>query len=145
MWDFYMWDQQPDYTVTDWTIDPEKVVVLTSDVKDGVLTWDVPEGNWVVSRIGMATTGVTNSPASPEATGLEIDKMNKEHLQAHFDAYIGEIMRRIPAEDRKTFRILVEDSYETGGQNWTDGLAENSGSVMVIHRCLTCPHSRVYL
>lgn len=124
MWDFYMWDQQPDYTVTDWTIDPEKVVVLTSDVKDGVLTWDVPEGNWVVSRIGMATTGVTNSPASPEATGLEIDKMNKEHLQAHFDAYIGEIMRRIPAEDRKTFRILVEDSYETGGQNWTDGLAE---------------------
>ena len=65
-----------------------------------------------------------NSPASPEATGLEIDKMNKEHLQSHFDAYIGEILRRIPAEDRKTFRIVVEDSYETGGQNWTDGLTE---------------------
>jgi len=24
----------------------------------------------------------------------------------------------------RTFRIVVEDSYETGGQNWTDGLAE---------------------
>ncbi|MDE6123551.1 MAG: glycoside hydrolase family 2, partial [Duncaniella dubosii] len=34
------------------------------------------------------------------------------------------ILRRIPAEDRKTFRIVVEDSYETGGQNWTDGLTE---------------------
>lgn len=124
MWDFYMWGEQPDYTAADWTIDPAKVVVLTNDVKDGVLTWDVPEGRWVVSRIAMAPTGVTNSPASPEATGLEIDKINKEHLEGHFDAYIGEILRRIPAEDRKTFRIVVEDSYETGGQNWTDGLAE---------------------
>lgn len=124
MWDFYMWGEQPDYTAADWTIDPAKVVVLTNDVKDGVLTWDVPEGRWVVSRIAMAPTGVTNSPASPEATGLEIDKINKEHLEGHFDAYIGEILRRIPAEDRKTFRIVVEDSYETGGQNWTDGLVE---------------------
>lgn len=124
MWDFYMWGEQPDYTAADWTIDPAKVVVLTNDVKDGVLTWNVPEGRWVVSRIAMAPTGVTNSPASPEATGLEIDKINKEHLEGHFDAYIGEILRRIPAEDRKTFRIVVEDSYETGGQNWTDGLAE---------------------
>lgn len=124
MWDYYMWDDEPVYTTGAWTIDPEKVVVLTSDVKDGVLTWDVPEGRWVVSRIAIATTGVTNSPATPEATGLEVDKINKEHLQSHFDAYIGEILRRIPPEDRKTFRIVVEDSYETGGQNWTDGMAE---------------------
>lgn len=123
MWDYYMWPEEPSYTTTDWTIDPSKVVVLTDDVKDGVLTWDVPAGEWVIARVAMATTGVTNSPATPEATGLEIDKINKDHLQSHFDAYIGEILRRIPAEDRKTFRILVEDSYETGGQNWTDGMA----------------------
>ena len=124
MWDYYMWDNQPDYTSTDWTVNPADVVVLTSDVKDGKLTWDVPAGKWVISRIGMATTGVTNSPASPEATGLEVDKLNRKHLQGHFDAYIGEIMRRIPAEDRRTFRILVEDSYETGGQNWTDDMTD---------------------
>ena len=112
MWDYYMWDNQPVYSSTDWTIDPDKVVVLTSDVKDGKLTWDVPEGRWIVSRIAMATTGVTNSPATAEATGLEVDKMNKEHLESHFDAYIGEILRRIPAEDRKTFRIAVLDNYE---------------------------------
>ena len=54
------------------------------------------------------------------ATGLEVDKMNKDYLQGHFDGYIGEIMKRVPAADRKTFKIVVEDSYETGGQNWTD-------------------------
>ncbi len=124
MWDFYLWPQSPEYADAKWTIDPSKVVNLTDKVKDGTLTWDVPEGRWTVSRIGMATTGVTNSPATAEATGLEIDKMNKEHLESHFDAYIGEILRRIPAEDRKTFRIVVEDSYETGGQNWTDGLTQ---------------------
>lgn len=124
MWDYYMWDKEPDYSTADWTVDPSKVVELTTSVKDGKLTWDVPEGSWVVSRIGMATTGVTNSPATPEATGLEVDKINREHLQGHFDAYIGEILRRIPAEDRKTFKILVEDSYETGGQNWTDNMTE---------------------
>lgn len=124
LWDFYMWQSDPEYADAKWTIDPSQVIVLTDKVNDGVLTWDVPEGNWTVSRIGMATTGVTNSPATAEATGLEIDKLNKEHLQSHFDAYIGEILRRIPAEDRKTFRILVEDSYETGGQNWTDNMAQ---------------------
>lgn len=124
MWDFYMWNAEPEYTSDNWTIDPSKVVLLTDKAKDGKIRWDVPPGKWIVSRIGMATTGVTNSPATPEATGLEIDKINKAHLQGHFDAYIGEIMRRIPAEDRKTFKILVEDSYETGGQNWTDGLAD---------------------
>ena len=46
--------------------------------------------------------------------------MSEEHVRYHFDAYLGEILKRIPAEDRKTFRIVVEDSYETGGQNWTD-------------------------
>ena len=38
---------------------------------------NVPEGKWVVERVMMETTGVTNSPAMPDATGLEIDKMSK--------------------------------------------------------------------
>ncbi len=51
--------------------------------------------------------------------------MSKEHIKAHFDNYIGKILKRIPAQDRKTFRYVVEDSYETGGQNWTDKLEED--------------------
>ncbi len=69
---------------------------------------------------GMTPTGVTNAPASPEATGLEIDKMSKKHVEKHFEEYIGEILKRIPEADRKTFKVVVQDSYETGGQNFTD-------------------------
>ncbi len=48
--------------------------------------------------------------------------MSKAHVESHFDAFLGEIIRRIPAADRKTWKVTVEDSYETGGQNWTDGM-----------------------
>jgi hypothetical protein len=65
-------------------------------------------------------TGTENSPAPPEATGLEMDKMSRPALKTHFDAYIGELLRRIPASERTAWKHVVADSYETGPQNWTD-------------------------
>jgi hypothetical protein len=129
MWGDYLWDAQPE-TPAAWCVDPERVVDLTASVSaEGVLDWDAPEGNWIVSRTAMRSTGVTNSPASPEGTGLEIDKLSRQHVATHFDAFIGEILRRIPAEDRRSFKVVVEDSYETGGQNWTDGMIEHFKAV----------------
>ena len=123
-WGDYMWGAQPE-TSKKLTIDPKNVIDITKNLSaDGTLNWSVPKGNWVIMQTGMTTTGVTNGPASPEATGLETDKMSKKHIEAHFDAFLGEIIRRIPAADRKTWKVVVEDSYETGGQNWTDGLTE---------------------
>lgn len=124
MWDDYLWRNQPEYNSTD-MLQATQVIDITSHMTpDGKLTWDVPEGTWVISRTGMLTTGVECSPAPKEGRGLETDKMSKEHIRTHFDNYLGKILERIPAEDRKTFKIVVEDSYETGGQNWTDNMIE---------------------
>ncbi|MFA6084021.1 glycosyl hydrolase [Mucilaginibacter sp.] len=124
-WDAYQWPAQPIVNNSDLVIDPSKVVDISSYMNaDGELNWDVPAGNWVIERTGMSPTKVRNAPASAEGTGLEADKMSKEHIKAHFNAYLGEILRRIPAEDRKTWKVTVEDSYETGGQNWTDGFVQ---------------------
>jgi hypothetical protein len=57
--------------------------------------------------------------------GWEVDKMNSEHLKKHFDAYVGELLKRIPAEDRAALKHVVLDSYEQGSENWTEGLAED--------------------
>ena len=46
--------------------------------------------------------------------------MSRKHVEAHFEAFMGEIYRRIPAEDRACWKVVVQDSYETGGQNFTD-------------------------
>ncbi len=124
MFNDYLWDKQPDVPEA-LCLAPEKVIDVSRFVNNGILTWNAPEGDWVISRMAMLTTGVTNGPASPESTGLEIDKMSKKHVASHFDAFIGEILRRIPEADRKTFRVVVEDSYETGGQNWTDDMIES--------------------
>lgn len=122
-WHEYQWPVQPELNDSSLAIDPATVIDLSGKMTaGGQLKWDVPAGAWVIMRSGMLPTGVKNGPASPEGTGLEVDKMSKEHVASHFDAFLGEIIRRIPAEDRKTWKVTVEDSYETGGQNWTDGL-----------------------
>jgi hypothetical protein len=87
---------------------------------DGTLSWDTPEGDWIIMRTGMRFIDVRNGPASFEAEGLEVDKMNKEDVKFHFNAFIGQILKRIPAADRKTFTMVIMDSYERGGSNFTD-------------------------
>jgi hypothetical protein len=121
-WKDYQWAPQPVET-SKYTIDPTTVIDISKYMEaDGVLNWQVPAGNWVIERSGMTPTNVTNSPAPPEGRGLEVDKMSKEHVAEHFNAFLGQILQHIPAEDRKTWKVTVEDSYETGSQNWTDDL-----------------------
>ncbi|WPU92059.1 glycosyl hydrolase [Mucilaginibacter sabulilitoris] len=120
-WDAYQWAAQPVVDDNKYVIDPAKVLDISSYLTtDGTLNWTVPAGDWIIERCGMTPTKVHNGPASAEGTGLETDKMSKEHIKAHFNAFLGEIIKRIPAEDRKTWKVTVEDSYETGGQNWSD-------------------------
>ncbi|WP_316776372.1 glycosyl hydrolase [Pedobacter antarcticus] len=124
-WNEYQWKAQAVVDSPALLIDPEKVIDVSAGLSpDDSFSWKFPAGDWIVMRTGMTPTQVTNSPASVEGTGLEVDKMSKEHIASHFDSFLGEILRRIPAEHRKTWRVAVEDSYETGGQNWTDQMQE---------------------
>jgi len=125
-WDYYMWRKQPEVSKKSLNVDPTKVLDISKYMfDDGTLTWNVPKGNWKILRMGMRSTQVTNNPAGPDGTGLEVDKMNKEHIQYHFNAYIGKILERIPKEDRKTFKVVIQDSYESGGQNFTDDFLQD--------------------
>lgn len=122
-WDEYLWREQPEANEKELALKPEQVIDISDKLSaDGTLNWDVPEGEWMVIRTGMAPTGVVNEPACPDATGYEVDKMSKKHAETHFNAYVGEMLRRIPEKDRKSVKVLVQDSYEVGGQNFTDDL-----------------------
>jgi hypothetical protein len=122
-WKEYQWPVQSETSYSE-VIDPKKVIDISAFMdKNGLLKWDVPAGEWIVQRFGMLPTGVTNAPADPEGTGLETDKMSKTHIESHFNAFMGQVIKRIPASDRKTWKVVVQDSYETGGQNWTDDMA----------------------
>ncbi|MDR1762732.1 MAG: glycoside hydrolase family 2 [Dysgonamonadaceae bacterium] len=122
-WDAYMWSFQT--ADTTYSVNTKDVIDISDKLaSDGTLTWDVPPGEWVVLRTGMLPTGLQNSPSPVGAMGLEVDKMSGQLAEYHFDSYIGKILERIPPEDRRTFRVVVLDSYEKGGQNFTDNFIE---------------------
>ena len=123
--DHYTWPSQSGSAEAGLTIPRKEIRNLSSLLKpDGILEWEVPPGEWIVQRVGMAWTGTKNSPAPPEATGPEVDKISREPLKQHFEAYVGNLLSSMPEPDRKAFKYVIADSYEQGSQNWTDGFAE---------------------
>ena len=98
------------------------VVDLTSKMRpDGRLDWTPPEGRWAVLRFGYSLTGARNSPASPEATGLEVDKLDRAHVKAYFDNYLDQYKNATGGlMGQRGLRYIITDSWEAGVANWTD-------------------------
>lgn len=107
-------------------IPTEDVVDVTSKMSaDGTLNWTAPAGTWTVIRLGYSLTGRQNHPASPEATGLEVDKLDKEAVRKYINTYLdmykdatGGMM------GAKGLQYMVLDSYEAGHMNWTKAFPE---------------------
>jgi hypothetical protein len=126
LWNEYKWKTVAESGSREMRVDPARVTDISRFLtKDDTLRWDAPEGRWIIIRIGATPTGARNAQAAPYAVGWEVDKMNRGHLTSHFNAYIGELLRRMPAEDRTALKHVVLDSYEQGSQNWTDNLVED--------------------
>ena len=103
-------------------LDPARIVDVTSafDPATGRLRWKAPApGTWRICRVGYTATASTES-SSPYA-GLECDKLSRRGLDAHWPNMPAKILARPGAKD--VVRSLTIDSYEVGGQNWTDGFA----------------------
>lgn len=126
LWNEYQWPVQQAVTNKRTMVDPSAVIDLTKSIAaDGSITWHVPAGKWIITRYGMLPTGVTNSPATAEGTGYDIDKLSKKVAEEHFDAYIGKIQKSIPLAERTSLKYVIADSYEMGSQNWSDDFMES--------------------
>ena len=103
------------------------VVDLTGKMKDdGSLDWTPPAGTWNVLRIGYSLTGHENGPAPMEATGLEVDKLNRDYVTHYLDGYLKMYADTV-GEDKigkDGISYLLTDSIEVGPQNWTDKMLE---------------------
>ena len=102
-------------------IDQNSVIDLADHLRaDGTLDWTAPRGRWVVLRLGYSLTGRTNHPASRAGTGLEVDKLNRGHVKAYLDAYLGALGPDLLG--KKGVAYMLTDSYEAGAANWTDDI-----------------------
>ncbi len=111
--------------ITD-AIQENDVIDITDKMQsDGTLNWTPPAGGWGAIRFGYSLTGRQNHPASPEATGLEVDKLDKVAVKKYINTYLdmykdatGGMM------GAKGLTHMVLDSYEAGHMTWTKTFPE---------------------
>lgn len=104
-----------------------QVIDLTSRLKDdGSLDWSPPPGRWRVLRMGYSLLGTTNHPATPEATGLEVDKFDGQAVRRYLETYLGMYRETVGADliGQRGLGALLTDSIEVGAANWTPQLRE---------------------
>ena len=122
----------PDYYTLDADAGPETKGVASSDVvnltgklqADGRLDWTPPAGRWRVIRLGASLTGKSNHPATPEATGLEVDKYDAKSVRRYLETYLDMYRDAAGPElfGKRGLRALLTDSIEVGASNWTPEL-----------------------
>ena len=116
-WYVYQWKPQVEPSSNSVVV-LDKIINVSEFLHGDTLHWNAPSGRWRIMRLGMAPTLKTNKPTAPWSAGLEVDKMSRRPLQAHYDAYIGKIVKDLP--DNLTYHRVIADSYETGPGSWTD-------------------------
>ncbi|MCP5431646.1 MAG: discoidin domain-containing protein [Alphaproteobacteria bacterium] len=111
-------------TPAETALSAERAVDLTDRLQaDGTLDWMVPEGDWIVVRLGYSLTGAVNAPAQAEATGLEADKLSKAHVTSYLHGYLDPVLKALgPLSGERGLTSMETDSWEAGQQNWTDDM-----------------------
>jgi hypothetical protein len=112
---------------SDDSVNPDDIIDLTEEVlKQPGSQWNAPPGSWTVLRLGYSLTGKTNQPASREATGLEVDKLDDRAVRRYLDAYLGSFEQTVGRDwiGRRGIHTFLTDSIESQGQNWTPRMIE---------------------
>ena len=104
---------------------PGSVVDLTGKLQpDGRLDWTPPAGRCRVIRFGDSLIGTSNHPATPEATGLEVDKFDGGAVRRYLETYLDMYKDASGPEliGKRGVRAILTDSIEVGASNWTPQL-----------------------
>ncbi len=92
----------------------------------GKLIKPLPEGNWVIYRMGYAPTMSTPHPVPDELITkcLEADKMSAEQSTFHWNTVLDPVKKNLAPYLGSSFKHMLIDSYEAGNQNWTPNFRE---------------------
>ena len=103
----------------------KNIVDVTSRMSaDGTLAWDAPPGDWTLLRFGHTWTGQETLPATPEGLGPECDKLDPRGIRLHFNHVMKRMIELGGPASGKNFHSFFADSWEAGGQNWTEKMPE---------------------
>ncbi len=101
-------------------IERKKIIDLTDKLdKNGILSWDVPSGNWSIMRFGTRNNGAVTRPAPMPGLGFECDKFDTTAFNAHYEAFNGKLIDiSRPGKTRSGggWTMIHIDSWEMGAQ-----------------------------
>ncbi|MBZ0256864.1 hypothetical protein K8I31_12435, partial [bacterium] len=104
---------------------PEKALRLDGAVKDGVLSFDIPEGRWLLMRVECTNFGQVLWLPSDGSAGLIMDHFNKQATRNHFNEIIDRLERRVGPLENTALERLYLCSYESDAEVlWTPAMSE---------------------
>ena len=93
------------------TLDPASTQIITQFVKDGVLTWNAPAGDWQIIASYIMPSGEVPMGAAQKPQGFVVDHLRKPQVIGHYEYAYG-ARTGLPAEYGKGFRGFFNDSLE---------------------------------
>jgi len=104
---------------------PKAIQNLSANMDaQGVLTWQVPAGEWTIMRFGYTPTGAEVSTSSGKWQGRVLDPLNPKTFNRYWDTNVEPLLKLIGPMAGKTLKYLQTDSWEAGGCNWTEAFAQ---------------------
>ena len=104
-------------------IDPNQILDISPHLnQEGLLDWDAPEGTWTILRFVSRNNGAVTRPAPLPGVGFEADKFDTAAFNHHLDNFTAKIFDKIKPLDHEGkggLKVLHQDSWEMGAQNWT--------------------------
>ncbi|MCA9436692.1 MAG: glycoside hydrolase, partial [Candidatus Omnitrophica bacterium] len=91
----------------------------------GVLTWEAPDGDWTVMRIGYTPTTAHVATSSDNWKGHVLDYLSKESFLRYWHDVVDPLLQVAGPMAGTVLTQLETDSWECGGMNWSPGFAED--------------------
>lgn len=79
---------------------------------------------WTIIRMGKRVTGASTRPSPKPIIGLECNKMDTTAFRNHLRNYTDILLEKTaPRKEGVDWTVFHMDSWESGAQNWTEGIA----------------------
>ena len=110
-------------THKDQSIKKAGIIDITDKFHNGLLTWDVPEGEWTIIRYGWTCTGVHTAASSDGWGGLSLDHLNPDAFKKFSDSVILPLINSAQSAGN-SLKFLFTDSWEMGQVSWTNNFMD---------------------
>ncbi|MCA1759049.1 MAG: glycosyl hydrolase, partial [Bacteroidales bacterium] len=105
---------------------PSEIIDVSAFLQEnGRLIWEAPKGKWTIIRMGKRVTGASTRPSPQPVIGLESNKMDTTAFRNHLRNYTDILLEKTaPRKEGVGWTGFHMDSWESGAQNWTEGIAD---------------------